>query len=100
MSGTERLEQGEEVTIETEFTVVEEFADTPAPDGSPTVELAHNGAYIRVPMSEVSRIPSEKLLCCMGCGDDVPISQAKKSADGSPRCPGCSRPGMEDYDGD
>lgn len=96
VGGDAQLEHGEKVTLDTEFEVTEEFSDTPAPDGTPTVEIVYEGVYIRVPKSEVSRIQSD-MLCCMGCGDSVAPSQAKKSADGSPRCPGCSRPEMEEY---
>lgn len=40
-------------------------------------------------------------LCCMGCGDSVPESEAKmRPANGAPRCPGCAKDDYPDYQRD
>lgn len=48
----------------------------------------------------VTRVETEPMLCCMGCGESVRRSEAFRQANGSPRCPGCASDKMDPWEAD
>jgi len=55
-SGTERLENGDVVTVDTEFEVIEEWSEDETTDGKNIVELFHDGVYLRVLRDDVRSV--------------------------------------------
>jgi hypothetical protein len=58
--GTERLENGDVVTVDTEFEVVEEWSEDETTDGKNIVELFHEGVYLRVLRADIRSVKPGK----------------------------------------
>ena len=54
--GSERLENGDVVTVDTEFEVVEEWSEDETTDGKNIVELFHHGVYLRVLREDIRSV--------------------------------------------